>query len=83
MHEVRLWSLAVVMATVADSSVRNSAGDSSGIKETSGSISVLGDFVVELRQDECILRYLIEGGENVVSELDLGDGNASSSCEAD
>ena len=62
-REVGLRTLGVIVASMANSTARGPDSQTSAIPLISASVPVLG----------CLVDNLIEGWEDVVSELDLGD----------
>jgi hypothetical protein len=79
-HEVGFRSLAVIVSSMSDGPIGDSAGDAS-VVHASASVSVLGGLIDELGLER--REYLVHSGEDVIRELDLGNWVAPSGCHSD
>ena len=73
MGEVGLWRLRVIAGTMTDSTVGGANREPSTVELVTGAVPKLGGLVDDL----------IESGEDVISELHLGDGGRTSASSAD
>jgi hypothetical protein len=71
MGEVGLGRLRVIKSTMSDSTPGSTYCERSAVELSTGSISVLG----------CLVDYLVEGGEDIVSKLYFGDSGMSCNCK--